>query len=100
MPRKGFATAVTWLPAALEDLDDAAPARRVGEGAVDQDDGQRGVEGSLGHESSFLSIDIDDRLGEGLRRVLRHVVADAGPRTSPRRTPGRDAARRWRRLRG
>jgi hypothetical protein len=31
----------------LEDLDDAVPARRVGEGAVDQDDGQRGVEGCL-----------------------------------------------------
>jgi hypothetical protein len=51
-------------------------------------------------ESSFLRVDVDDRLGGGLRRVLRHVVADAGPRTSPRRTPGRDAARRWRRLPG
>ena len=46
MPRKGFGTAVTWL-GRLEDLEDAAPARRVGEGAVDQDDGQRSVEGCL-----------------------------------------------------
>ena len=49
-----------------EESADAVPARRVGEGAVDEDDGQRGVEGCLGQERSFLSVDVDDRLGGGL----------------------------------
>ena len=38
----------------LEALDDAVPARRVGEGAVDEHDGERGmIGGCLGHDSSF-----------------------------------------------
>ena len=38
----------------LQALDDAVPARSVGKGAMDQNDGERGVLGGcLGHESSF-----------------------------------------------
>ena len=47
MPRKGFGGRGHLDAGRLEALDDAVPARRVGEGAVDEDDGERGVGGCL-----------------------------------------------------
>ena len=38
MPRSGFAGAMTVYALALQPLDDAVPARRVGEGAVHKHD--------------------------------------------------------------
>src|SRR4051794_22030923 len=104
MPRKGFGAAVTWMPAAWRSsmtpsqLDESAKApwtRTTVSGAVEVASDMSG---------SLLGVDVDDRPGEGLRRLLRQVVADAagdGPvRVRARELPRVGAGVRMRRAVG